>query len=243
MQHAATSSYAPRRRSPAHSDEEGDGSVPSATASSSTSPSLSRPQRPNIGQTQGSFVRIKRKTTSVGHINTADAHGHLGTGSHTPISNYHQSNGERTVDQVVAKTCFICYEDDQEHETTSSAAASHVLSSKSPQSRNDRRWIHPCQCSLVAHEDCLMQWISSAKPNASALAPVTCPQCSTPYTVSQLNYPILSMVERLEAVWEQNIVKIMLVGVGAGTWAILSWHGVWAIRMFVGDQVAGQRKL
>lgn len=130
--------------------------------------------------------------------------------------------GERTVDQQ--KTCFICYEDEGEE------GSSHG------------KWVHPCKCSLVAHEDCLLHWISVSKPTASQTVPVTCPQCAAPYTIAQLNFPLLNLIEKVEDVWAKNVGRLLAVGAGVGTWTLLSLYGIWAIRKFVGDRVAEQRE-
>jgi hypothetical protein len=72
--------------------------------------------------------------------------------------------------------------------------------------------------------------------------PVACPQCNAPYTIAQLDYPVLNLVERLEAVWARNVSKVLMAGLGAGAWTLLSWYGIWAIRAFAGDGVLQQCK-
>lgn len=289
MQHTAAHYSAPsRRRSPAHSDEEGDiashtqhGSYAQAassgltaanispTASTSTSNSAaSRTTRPHLPQPSGSFVRIKRKTTSVGNINTQDAV--VGSGSprdafslQSPASAVATpaTSGLGIIDSVagndtstfaqqqqqqqrrtVSRTCFICYEEEEE-EVLSRVSSKDALSStpkSRPRSDSGKRWIHPCQCSLVAHEGCLMQWIASSNPSASTVKPAECPQCKTPYTINQLNFPLLNLVENIESLWAKNASKIVVVGVGFGLGTVLEWYGVWAMRMFIGRPVADQ---
>lgn len=120
------------------------------------------------------------------------------------------------------KTCFICYEDEGEE------GSSHG------------KWVHPCKCSLVAHEDCLLHWISVSKPTASTNVPVACPQCAAPYTINQLNFPLLNLIEQIEDVWAKNVGRILMVGAGVGTWTLLSLYGIWAIRRLAGERVAEQ---
>lgn len=200
----ASSIHAVRQRSPALSDSESDQTLPSSTGHTG------RPQRPHLAHantTGGSFVRLKRKNTSLPASN----------GDATPVL-----AGDRTVEQVQQKTCFICYEDEGEE------GSSHG------------KWVHPCKCSLVAHEDCLLHWISVSKPTASPSVPVTCPQCAAPYTINQLNFPLLNLIEKVEDVWAKNVGRVLMVGAGLGTWTLLSLYGVWAIRKFAGDRVAEQ---
>jgi hypothetical protein len=52
-----------------------------------------------------------------------------------------------TVDDLRTKLCYIC----REEEDADAAAASAA-------------WVHPCgACMLVAHEDCLLQWMRGAQ--------------------------------------------------------------------------------
>ena len=139
------------------------------------------------------------------------------------------------MDQLAHKVCFICYEDESSGSATESGADLGSSSGHGP-------WIHPCKCSLMAHEDCLLQWISISRPTASKNVPVACPQCSAPYTINQLNFPLLNLIERIEGVWTRNIGKVLMVGAGLGSWSLLSLYGVWAIRKFAGDRVTEQRE-
>ena len=217
--------YAPsRHRSPNHSDTEGDvtdsqSAETGLTSNAATSANLiapPRPQRPVLSHAttpSGSFMRIKRKNTSAVDTNVNHA---------ASVSTSAFSRGERTVEQLTSKTCFICYEDETE------------------ENKNGKKWIHPCKCSLVAHEDCLLSWITVSKPKTSKKMPVACPQCSTPYTINQVDFPLLNLVERVEDAWARNVSKILMVGLGAGAWTLLSWYGIWAFRMFAGSRVTEQ---
>jgi E3 ubiquitin-protein ligase DOA10 len=66
-----------------------------------------------------------------------------------------------TVDDLRTKLCYIC----REEEDADAAAASAA-------------WVHPCgACALVAHEDCLLQWMRSAQQSeVHAAKALVCPQ-------------------------------------------------------------------
>jgi len=54
-----------------------------------------------------------------------------------------------------------------------------------------RKWTHPCTCTLVAHEQCLLKWIQTSQGNASrAPNALKCPQCGTTYELES-NKPII----------------------------------------------------
>ena len=212
-----------RRRSPNHSDaEDGDASSQSASVNASQASTITslnappRPQRPALSHATTSFIRIKRK-----NIPNVDNSAHNSPLTAVPPA---QSKGERTVEQLSSKTCFICYEDETD------------------ENRTGKKWIHPCKCSLIAHEDCLLSWITVSKPKTSKQIPVACPQCNTPYTINQVDYPLLNLVERVEDVWARNVSKLLMVGLSAGAWTLLSWYGIWAFRMFAGSKVTEQCK-
>lgn len=198
-----------------------------------------RPQRPRLNHNHtasGSFVRIKRKNTPA----TSPPPALLDQQQQQASRDNHSSSstGERTLDQIASKTCFICYGDSSEDApstTTPSTATSRTPSSQ-------RKWIHPCKCSLVAHEDCLLHWVQISKPSASKNTPVSCPQCNTPYTMHQVDFPILNFIERIEAIWTRNVSKLLMVSIGMGGWTLLGIYGIWSIRQLAGDRLAEQRK-
>lgn len=61
-----------------------------------------------------------------------------------------------TIHDLRVKQCYICMEQDD----------------------GPRAWTHPCNCTLVAHSDCLLKWIHSSQDAPNALK---CPQCGTNY--------------------------------------------------------------
>lgn len=208
--------------------------TPLAGPSSAATPVQQRAQRPRLNNTRtatsGSFVRIKRKPTPASTSPPPTLQDH----QHSPLNNAATAgNGERTVDQIPSKTCFICYGDSSEDSTAPSSTPNIKMS--------ERKWIHPCKCSLLAHEDCLLHWVQVSKPAASKDLPVLCPQCNTPYTINQVDFPILNFIERIEAIWTKNVSKLLMVGIGMGSWTLLGLYGLWSIRQLAGDRLAEQR--
>lgn len=62
------------------------------------------------------------------------------------------------------------------------------------------RWIHPCKCTLVAHEICLLTWISesTAPGGQTATNAQCCPQCKTPYQIVSQRSTILALMNLVE---------------------------------------------
>ncbi|KIK57584.1 hypothetical protein GYMLUDRAFT_46144 [Collybiopsis luxurians FD-317 M1] len=143
-----------------------------------------------------------------------------------------------TIDDIRVKMCYIC----REEETFDSP-------SDPPSS-----WTHPCRCTLIAHESCLLSWIETAqaKPTTSGHRDaLKCPQCGTRYEIVHTG-GLWGYIER--GVWrvltEINVAvgylgKVVLIMVpstvvsvvGAGTYWILTKYGAYAVREFFGKQV------
>jgi hypothetical protein len=198
MQHSSIHT-AYRHRSPNLSDsDEADRASSSSSSSHQHNPAASssssattivnlqqqqqqqRPQRPHLQHkhtASGSFKRIKRKNTPA-------------TSPTPPATVDHQ---QPAAEQTTVKTCFICYGDSNEEDSSALSSGSVLGGSTSA----PRKWIHPCKCSLVAHEDCLLHWVQISKPTASRSTPASCPQCNTPYTMHQLDFPQFYRTHRI----------------------------------------------
>lgn len=91
------------------------------------------------------------------------------------------------VDDEDLKKCWICFSDESEDTPETS------------------EWRDPCPCALVAHEDCLLDWIadmespSSRKRTLSPPRPV-CPQCKTDIHLARPKNYIVETVKALERV-------------------------------------------
>ena len=59
-----------------------------------------------------------------------------------------------------------------------------------------RTWTHPCKCTLVAHESCLLQWIQTSQANPSrADNALKCPQCGSTYELESDNPFVLRVLD------------------------------------------------
>ena len=57
-----------------------------------------------------------------------------------------------TIDDLRVRLCYIC-RDEEAHGDPA-----------------PRRWVHPCSCTLIAHESCLLHWIRTAQSSTHPLS-------------------------------------------------------------------------
>jgi len=64
-------------------------------------------------------------------------------------------------------------------------------------------WVHPCNCTLVAHEKCLLEWIQSAQGESPERArnALKCPQCGTRYEIETKKPLLLNAFEAIDRVF------------------------------------------
>ncbi|KAG0140085.1 hypothetical protein CROQUDRAFT_53796 [Cronartium quercuum f. sp. fusiforme G11] len=136
------------------------------------------------------------------------------------------------------RKCWICYDDEEFDELLPINGFNDTTS----QLRARRRWVKPCRCSLVAHESCLLTWITTyqlthAPPNSvtSPLStPVNCPQCSATYNLAQPSSHLLTLIHRFKRPYDKvlswSALGCVLLGIGITT----SSYGLWASRCFLG---------
>ncbi|EMD35125.1 hypothetical protein CERSUDRAFT_107113 [Gelatoporia subvermispora B] len=136
-----------------------------------------------------------------------------------------------TIDDLRVKLCYICREEE--------------CVESDPGDSYPRVWVHPCNCSLVAHEQCLLQWLRAAEqdPVRSANA-MKCPQCSVQYEFESENPLLLRIMDSFSAglttvgrafFWAGGGVVVFscLFGVYIGCTA----YGSYAIQEFLGREM------
>ncbi|KAF8626034.1 hypothetical protein AX15_005124 [Amanita polypyramis BW_CC] len=135
-----------------------------------------------------------------------------------------------TVDDLRVKLCYICREEERYDEEEHGPP---------------RAWTHPCQCTLIAHEQCLLKWIQTSQgTSVRAANALKCPQCGAKYELES-KYPVLL---RLLAVGNKTLqqlgrlftlvgVATFIVAVGSSVYVVCSAYGVWALRKFIGKEM------
>lgn len=78
------------------------------------------------------------------------------------------------------KLCYICREEERYDSPDVPAKA----------------WTHPCNCTLVAHETCLLQWIQTSQGSPSKANALKCPQCGAAYEITSEKPPMYTILDK-----------------------------------------------
>ncbi|KAI0776772.1 hypothetical protein BD413DRAFT_522534 [Trametes elegans] len=133
-----------------------------------------------------------------------------------------------TIDDLKVKLCYICREEDRFDKPEDPP----------------RAWTHPCKCTLVAHESCLLKWVRSAQQDPSrAPNALKCAQCGTPFELESDNPPLLRVLDALNGLLSTAGKAATIVGSGALAGCFLctvgyvaTSYGVFAVKEFLGEE-------
>lgn len=108
-----------------------------------------------------------------------------------------------------------------------------------------RPWTHPCSCTLIAHESCLLEWIKSAQQDASRAGnALKCPQCSATYELESDNPRILRILNAVNSVLSTAGKMATVVGFvsltasfGFSIYAVSTSYGAFAVKEFLGEDM------
>lgn len=118
------------------------------------------------------------------------------------------------------KICWICQQDETED---------------TPQSTP---WRKPCPCSLDAHDDCLLEWVTAEEaPKKGELAQskkLKCPQCGTEIKVQRPRDIIVSLTELTTRISKNLVVPTGLGGILACTYSGLWLYGYSSMNLVFG---------
>ncbi|KAI9005501.1 hypothetical protein CLU79DRAFT_713067 [Phycomyces nitens] len=115
------------------------------------------------------------------------------------------------------KRCWICFGEDSDSEG---------------------RWVRPCRCSLVSHEECLLDWITENQKDSPSKK-VHCPQCAAPYYLSEArNIPLalLGLVDQ----WVHTAAPYLAVlGLGCSMLVVSTTYGAHTVLTLMGEKEGG----
>ncbi|CAE6361143.1 unnamed protein product [Rhizoctonia solani] len=128
-----------------------------------------------------------------------------------------------TVYDLQKRTCWICMEEET-HPITPS---------------DKPRWIHPCKCTLIAHEICLLTWISeSTAPGGITSSNATCcPQCKTPYQIISNKSTLLALMNLVEMGGAAVRKVTMFNGIFFGLLIPATAYGAITARLILGHEM------
>lgn len=126
-------------------DEDGNASTMSASSASSSSSSTILAPRPSTTAYRNHGTNDTRQqpstttTTTPSRINVARQQQHQQQQQDQPTPSQQQQQQQPTPTSDDDRRCWICFGEDEDSEGI---------------------WVKPCKCSLVSHEQCLLDWIS-----------------------------------------------------------------------------------
>lgn len=133
-----------------------------------------------------------------------------------------------TVDDLRVKLCYICREEERYD---------------SPQDP-PTVWVHPCKCTLVAHESCLHHWIKTQQHDFGRSKALKCPQCGDRYETEGFNSPTLRILDTVNHILSNSgrIITVCCAGsivlsFGAGVYFTFTTYGAFAVREFIGPDL------
>ncbi|KAF9815657.1 hypothetical protein IEO21_04447 [Rhodonia placenta] len=134
-----------------------------------------------------------------------------------------------TVDDLRVKLCFICREEERYDNPDDPP----------------RVWTHPCSCTLVAHESCLLQWIQAAQQDPSKAGnALKCPQCGTRYELESHNPFVLRLLDNVNksiSIVGKFVSVAGIVGIGVsfgfGVYVVCTAYGSYAVKVFLGKEM------
>lgn len=135
-----------------------------------------------------------------------------------------------TVNDLRVKLCYICREEEQYD---------------APAEDPPRAWTHPCTCTLVAHESCLLRWIQTSQADtARAANALKCPQCGTKYELVSHRPTILKLFGAGNSALQRAGRLVTLCGAAgiiavfaSGVYIALTAYGAWAVKQFIGEEM------
>ncbi|KAI8137798.1 hypothetical protein BJV82DRAFT_634075 [Fennellomyces sp. T-0311] len=110
------------------------------------------------------------------------------------------------------RRCWICFGEDADSEGN---------------------WVKPCKCSLVSHEQCLLDWITENQ-KGSPMKKVHCPQCNTPYFLSEHRSLPLALLGLVDSLVHTAAPYLTFLGLGCSMLITSTTYGAYTVLTLFG---------
>ncbi|KAK7473279.1 hypothetical protein VKT23_001376 [Stygiomarasmius scandens] len=133
-----------------------------------------------------------------------------------------------TVDDLRVRTCYICLEEENFDDP----------------GEKSEEWVHPCKCTLVAHQSCLMKVIFRKKLRRRSR--IKCPQCQFPYAIERNQKLVFTCLlfeigDKLVGLAGTAVFIAGAAGIAfmalSGALTAGSAYGSWAVQQYFGDEL------
>lgn len=112
------------------------------------------------------------------------------------------------------RRCFICLTDE--------------LPSDPPSS-----WVDPCPCTLEAHQDCMLSWVTDCERSNK---PLQCPVCKSPVEMEGPWDPVVALSEGIQRRFTRASPYMLFTGVSLGVQFSAQLYGALAMWVFAGRE-------
>ncbi|KAF9381613.1 hypothetical protein CPB97_007658 [Podila verticillata] len=116
--------------------------------------------------------------------------------------------------------CYICFGTDEDSEG---------------------RWVKPCQCTLISHEDCLLDWIDKNRQQF-ARKQVRCSVCNTVYRLAEPSSLLLNIYSSFDSLVHAGIPYLTFLGLTCSVLITSTTYGAYAVLTVCGTE-EGERLL
>lgn len=112
------------------------------------------------------------------------------------------------------RRCFICLTDEEP-------------------SDNPSDWVSPCPCTLEAHQDCILEWVTDCERSSK---PLNCPICKSPIHMEGPSDLLVCLSDSFSRRFTKVSPFLLLIGATAGAQVTLEAYGRLAMRIFSGKR-------
>ncbi|KAG0206290.1 hypothetical protein B0O80DRAFT_432118 [Mortierella sp. GBAus27b] len=110
--------------------------------------------------------------------------------------------------------CYICFGTDEDSEG---------------------RWVKPCQCTLISHEDCLLDWIDKNRLQF-AKKQVRCSVCNTIYRLAEPRSLLLNVYSTFDSLVHSAIPYLTFLGLTCSVLITSTTYGAYAVLTVCGTE-------
>ncbi|KAK3812017.1 MAG: hypothetical protein J3Q66DRAFT_50755 [Benniella sp.] len=136
----------------------------------------------------------------------------------------------------------------QQQQQQQQATSSNAASGPAPQEDLNRcyicfgtdedsvgRWVKPCQCTLISHEDCLLDWIDKNRQQF-ARKQVRCSVCNTVYRLAEPNSLLLNVYSTFDSLVHAGIPYLTFLGLTCSVLITSTTYGAYAVLTVCGTE-------
>ncbi|KAF9916690.1 hypothetical protein BX616_003114 [Lobosporangium transversale] len=97
------------------------------------------------------------------------------------------------------------------------------------------RWVKPCQCTLISHEDCLLDWIDKNRQQF-AKKQVRCSVCNTVYRLTEPNSWLLNIYSTFDSIVHAGVPYLTFLGLTCSVLITSTTYGAYAVLTVCGTE-------